>query len=183
MRRRHRGQTTDFVEADLPITPMLDMSFQLLAFFIMTFKPSPTEGQLAMSLPPANDGGPSSATPDFDPLKEKPMKWVARVIPTDKGAIGNITLRDAEAADQTGTDLGADPKRLLDETKKLYNAEQKRIEAAKARGATIPPPKLTIEIGDSLLQGYVIQLFDAGVQAGFTEIAPVPIPKPAPPKK
>ena len=34
-----RRQGTDFVEPDLPITPMLDMSFQLLAFFIMTFKP------------------------------------------------------------------------------------------------------------------------------------------------
>jgi Biopolymer transport protein ExbD/TolR len=182
MRRRHRGQSTDFVEADLPITPMLDMSFQLLAFFIMTFKPSPTEGQIAMSLPPNDPGGPGAAAP-LDFTAEKPMKWVARVIPTDKGAIGSITLRDAEAADQTGMDLGADPKRLLDEAKKLYNTEQKRIDAAKARGSTIPPPKLTIEIGDSLLQGYVIQLFDAGKQAGFTEIAPVPIPKPAPPKK
>ena len=36
--RRRTG--TDHVDPDLPITPMLDMSFQLLAFFIMTFKPA-----------------------------------------------------------------------------------------------------------------------------------------------
>ena len=32
---------------------MLDMAFQLLAFFIMTFRPSPVEGQLALHMPPA----------------------------------------------------------------------------------------------------------------------------------
>ena len=35
----------------LPITPMLDMSFQLLSFFILTFHPMPTEGQLSINLP------------------------------------------------------------------------------------------------------------------------------------
>ena len=32
---------------------MLDMAFQLLAFFILTFHPSPIEGQLSLHLPPA----------------------------------------------------------------------------------------------------------------------------------
>ncbi len=40
LKHDRRRQGTDFVEPDLPITPMLDMSFQLLAFFIMTFKPA-----------------------------------------------------------------------------------------------------------------------------------------------
>ncbi len=31
---------------------MLDMAFQLLAFFIMTFKPAPIEGQINLKLPP-----------------------------------------------------------------------------------------------------------------------------------
>src|SRR5262245_23900088 len=37
----------------LPITPMLDMTFQLLFFFIVNFKATPTmqEGQLEMALP------------------------------------------------------------------------------------------------------------------------------------
>jgi biopolymer transport protein ExbD len=41
------------IDVALPITPMLDMSFQLLSFFILTFNPHPTEGQLAVMLPPA----------------------------------------------------------------------------------------------------------------------------------
>ena len=35
----------------LPITPMLDMTFQLLFFFIMNFNPADLEGQMDMSLP------------------------------------------------------------------------------------------------------------------------------------
>jgi biopolymer transport protein ExbD len=41
------------LEVELPITPMLDMAFQLLTFFILTYKPAPTEGQFAMNLLPA----------------------------------------------------------------------------------------------------------------------------------
>jgi biopolymer transport protein ExbD len=35
----------------LPITPMLDMTFQLLFFFIINFKPMPPEGVIATALP------------------------------------------------------------------------------------------------------------------------------------
>src|SRR5258708_5650958 len=31
---------------------MLDMAFQLLAFFILTFRPNPVEGQINLNLPP-----------------------------------------------------------------------------------------------------------------------------------
>ncbi len=30
---------------DVPITPMLDMAFQLLTFFVLTYQPAPAEGQ------------------------------------------------------------------------------------------------------------------------------------------
>ncbi|MFM8325479.1 MAG: ExbD/TolR family protein, partial [Pirellulaceae bacterium] len=54
MRRRRHRTSEKPMEIQLPITPMLDMSFQLLAFFVMTFKSaSATEGQLEMFLPKA----------------------------------------------------------------------------------------------------------------------------------
>ena len=37
---------------ELNLAAMLDMAFQLLAFFIMTFKPAPIEGQINLKLPP-----------------------------------------------------------------------------------------------------------------------------------
>jgi biopolymer transport protein ExbD len=49
MRRRRRQQQG---EVELNLAAMLDMAFQLLAFFILTFRPSPIEGQLLLHLPP-----------------------------------------------------------------------------------------------------------------------------------
>lgn len=40
-------------EVEIQITPMLDMAFQLLTFFILTYQPAPTEGQFTMNLLPA----------------------------------------------------------------------------------------------------------------------------------
>jgi biopolymer transport protein ExbD len=40
-------------EVEVQITPMLDMAFQLLTFFILTYHPSPIEGQFSMNLLPA----------------------------------------------------------------------------------------------------------------------------------
>jgi len=46
---RHRRKQN---EVELNLAAMLDMAFQLLAFFILTFKPSPVEGQISLHLPP-----------------------------------------------------------------------------------------------------------------------------------
>jgi biopolymer transport protein ExbD len=50
MRRRLSRSKADI---ELNLASMLDMAFQLLAFFILTFRPSPIEGQLSLHLPPA----------------------------------------------------------------------------------------------------------------------------------
>lgn len=49
-RRRKRKAGTEAVELNL--AAMLDMAFQLLTFFILTFRPSPVEGQVSLHLPP-----------------------------------------------------------------------------------------------------------------------------------
>jgi biopolymer transport protein ExbD len=50
MRRRRGHRSQDDVELNL--AAMLDMAFQLLAFFIATFRPAPLEGQITLRLPP-----------------------------------------------------------------------------------------------------------------------------------
>src|SRR6516164_148323 len=49
----HRRKAEPGPEVELPITPMLDMAFQLLAFFILTYHPSALEGQVALAQPAA----------------------------------------------------------------------------------------------------------------------------------
>jgi biopolymer transport protein ExbD len=50
MSRRKRRRSGE--EVELNLAAMLDMAFQLLTFFILTFKPAPVEGQVNLRLPP-----------------------------------------------------------------------------------------------------------------------------------
>jgi biopolymer transport protein ExbD len=52
MPRRRRQKRRLQGDVELNLAAMLDMAFQLLAFFILTFKPSPIEGQVNLRLPP-----------------------------------------------------------------------------------------------------------------------------------
>lgn len=50
---------TEFSSTSVFITPMLDMSFQILAFFVFTYRPAPTELQLPLVMAPGAAGGPA----------------------------------------------------------------------------------------------------------------------------
>src|SRR3954451_9304031 len=60
---RHKGRHAESgggVQLGLIITPMLDMSFQLMAFFIMTYHPSALEGHIDGNLLPPTEVAKSS---------------------------------------------------------------------------------------------------------------------------
>ena len=62
------------VQLGLIITPMLDMSFQILAFFIMTYHPSALEGHIPGSLaPPDNPATKSKDNTNPVPMAEPPF--------------------------------------------------------------------------------------------------------------
>jgi biopolymer transport protein ExbD len=50
--RRKKRKRASQEEVVLNLAAMLDMAFQLLAFFILTFRPAPVEGQINLNLPP-----------------------------------------------------------------------------------------------------------------------------------
>lgn len=50
--QRRRRKRRDDGGVEMNLAAMLDMAFQLLTFFILTFRPAPIEGQLALNLPP-----------------------------------------------------------------------------------------------------------------------------------
>jgi biopolymer transport protein ExbD len=51
---RKKGAGFEGAELSMAITPMLDLAFQLLAFFIITYHPSQLqEGQMTLNLPDA----------------------------------------------------------------------------------------------------------------------------------
>ena len=83
---------------DIPVTPMLDMAFQLLTFFILTYRPMPAEGQFAMNLlpsAPATDlrapaEAEAAATDDTIPAALRTLPTVLRA--GDHGMLGRVTL-------------------------------------------------------------------------------------------
>ena len=104
-RRNRSGQ---HVDPDLPITPMLDMSFQLLAFFIFTFRPAPTEGQILLALP--KDEGAKDQVTIPSPTDDKPVNFIVRVASATNGTIAGMTIHEQGDPNIKPTELGADPK-------------------------------------------------------------------------
>jgi len=61
-----RRKASPPADVELPITPMLDMTFQLLTFFILTYHPSAVEQQMDFSLP-ATGAKKAANEKDVDP--------------------------------------------------------------------------------------------------------------------
>ena len=85
-------------EIEIPVTPMLDMAFQLLTFFILTYRPAPAEGQFSMNLLPAQPAtvisqeAPKDQSNDVLPTELRTLQTVLHA--GGDGLIDQITLSD-----------------------------------------------------------------------------------------
>jgi len=99
-------------EPTVQIAPMLDMAFQLLTFFILTYHPLPTEGQFLMNLLPPQPAtaigaeAPSEAASDQLPASLRTLPTVLRAGPG--GSLAEITVGEQAIP----TDPGALEKEL-----------------------------------------------------------------------
>jgi biopolymer transport protein ExbD len=99
------------LEIQIPITPMLDMAFQLLTFFILTYRPAPSEGQFSMNLLPAQKAidiskdQPKDEAPSAIDASLRTLKTVLRA--GEGGLLREVTLADQpiEGMDQLKTAL------------------------------------------------------------------------------
>ena len=107
-KRRRKRRLRGGVELNL--VAMLDLAFQLLAFFILTFKPTPVEGQILLRMPPAEAVSPiqSAAEAADDPQNIDPVQGlnslVISVIPNDSGRIGSMAIGESPLATLSGLD-------------------------------------------------------------------------------
>jgi len=98
----HRRRKKKHLQGDveLNLAAMLDMAFQLLTFFILTFKPSPVEGQISLRLPPpeavSNVRGvkAGSNTASTDPLQGLNTLTIT-IIGTPSGSIHSMAVDGA----------------------------------------------------------------------------------------
>jgi|SRR5436190_2579807 len=114
--KKHRSKE----EVQLNLAAMLDMAFQLLAFFILTFRPSPVEGQLLLNLPPptpvtkvssAGGDGPAIPASDSEPV-------LLSVTADDNGRVAGVTAFSGDS----GFSGPADPGNLQRLNQLLHDA-------------------------------------------------------------
>lgn len=85
-------------DVEIPVTPMLDMAFQLLTFFILTYHPMPSEGQFAMTMLPAAPATDFRAQATAEPAKpDDSLPAALRTLPTvlragEAGKLGRVTI-------------------------------------------------------------------------------------------
>jgi len=77
MGRRRKRRTSS--EVELNLAAMLDMAFQLLAFFVLTFRSPPLEGQISLRLPPPQPvtGAKTGAQAGEDLNNKNPLKNIS----------------------------------------------------------------------------------------------------------
>ena len=166
-------------EITLPITPMLDMSFQLLFFFISTFKlPTGMEGSLDLLLPSqatplANDiasAAPASSdkAPDFKSIIPVDVKT-----PTDDtgsdDAVGDITTSYKGKNETLSPPWSTGKTPGKSDMQELIDKLQSYLDEAQKTGDTITSVKIQ---GVSRLKfRAVVRVMDACRRAGLKDIS------------
>ena len=103
-RRFPRPRLSD--DVPFPVTPFLDMAFQLLAFFILTFRPPSSETRLDLYLPSAPVALPAAAGNVRIPRLDEPDLESDLLVTAEAGAAGTlVSLRLGETPIQDSSDL------------------------------------------------------------------------------
>src|SRR6266478_8570318 len=188
MPKKHRRETNPGIDVALPIVPMLDMSFQLLFFFIITFNPGKVEGQMAMNLPATGEAKAKNQQ-DVDLNKQSdteldvPSDFVVSVKHYDQ----NVTLavRDSEKVYAIGkiTDMdklnSGDQRKEIDKLlaklteklkEKLDEKKKERKEGDKAND------NVKIEANSKMKYSMLVGVMDACIRAGYSQVGFAPPP-------
>jgi biopolymer transport protein ExbD len=167
MSRRHDQKPGDS-KIVLPITPMLDMSFQLLFFFIFNFNPADLEGAVEMALPSEKDKAAHKkedvdprARADKDPTPEftsdLTVKIRTQMDGRNDGEISALTVRKLEGTEDPVDGLAGLKKYLVEKRAGVSNKEAIKIQ------------------GDGKLKvRSMIKVMDVCREAGFPNISFVP---------
>jgi biopolymer transport protein ExbD len=175
MRKRHVATAPAGVALGLIITPMLDMSFQILSFFIMTYHPSALEGHVNGTLPPPkgfrNDNPTDDLIPPVSELEiEASLQVIVKAVP--KGGTnehervdGQPTQIYVKATEDAAPALVADDGEALDVSLRKLTDRLKRSVAGGMHG------NIRLDCQGDLKHQYVMRIFDVCKSAGFENVA------------
>lgn len=165
MLSKHKRGHAEHVNPDLPITPMLDMTFQLLSFFIMTFNPQAKEQMIFITLPTQEGGG--SSIPDPTDSTPKPVILVFEVDVAANRDIGwpiHLRIEDKEVH------VGGKPTRTqiadMATLRSTLNSKYSEFKAANRVA------KVQFELAPTLPWKNTVLLIDTAKTSGYTDVAP-----------
>jgi biopolymer transport protein ExbD len=155
------------IEPTLPVTPMLDMTFQLFAFFVFTYHPQSLEGKLDFSLPATGEFkaktpdqvDPSTTDTDVDLNSEFTVEVKTATTGETRGNINDIVVKTPQGETHLGSSV---------------EALRTFLKANKPAGTE----KTDIKIAcDSVLKyGFTIEVMDVCKHAGFDRVGFAPPP-------
>jgi hypothetical protein len=162
-------------EVPLPIIPMLDMTFQLLAFFIMTYRPSEvSEGAVEFTLPASGVAMTKDNDPDPTAISEKDLAGVAHITlevqtgqGSNKGSIVNIIVQEAASG-------GGYACTTVEALGKYLKQKHDEINPTK-KNAKDETTDIKITMASKLKQAEAMKVIDACLNAGqFTKVSFAP---------
>ena len=157
----YRRRRDPVLDVELPITPMLDLAFQVLLFFILTYHPSQLEGQLELLLPDSAEGAaaaPVEQSQSMDsPIPELPSE-VTVVLKTHHdgeniGGVSQITVQSPEGV------------------KDVQGREELRKYLQKLRPGLINQNDIKVQGESKLKTAYLIEIMDDCIRAGFKNVS------------
>jgi biopolymer transport protein ExbD len=168
-----RSPESSGVNLGLIITPMLDMSFQILAFFIMTYHPSALEGHLAGSLAAADNGVNRRFDAEVQP-------HIARVLDEAMDILTvTITAGETGLPDKVLLKTAAEavPIQVADGTMS-WNQAKREVSRALQRRRADDPASTAVKLAPDarLRQSHVMEVYDVCKDVGYDRIHFVPPP-------
>jgi biopolymer transport protein ExbD len=163
MSRRRQLLKDPPIDIQLPITPMLDMSFQLLSFFVITFKAaSASEGQLEMYLPKAQE--PRAKDPaQIDTSKETSAE-------ADEAADVTVALTANSAGDLLAITIREKTEKAIAGPNVAEMCAALKEQLKKIRSAGGNQNNIKIEPSAMLKYSRIVDVMDACLGAGYRQI-------------
>ena len=169
-----RFKPNDDPGVQLPITPMLDMAFQLLAFFIFVYHPSDLEGQMDLYLPDKPEAAatevPDNPVPhmadDVEPKVEADISVLLHTFHDGKhdGDISQCVVRE-----------GPDEKEIPIEPPEALARELLK-ELTSRREKLINKEGIKLQAAGKLKWARVVSIMDVCRKAGFKDVGFAPPP-------
>jgi biopolymer transport protein ExbD len=155
------------IDINRVITPMLDVAFQVFAFFIATFHPAQLEGVMQLSLPEAAQAQaptPQDAKPDMSSAGELELPSEVTVIlktqqsGTRDGGISQISVQERAG------------------TKEVPSQQALRRYLEQIRDGLSNQSDIKLEADSELKYAFVIEIMDVCHRAGFKNVGFAPPP-------